>query len=108
MSTRNPAPGQPEGSDVMEPGPQVGTDQSDSLLGGSIDDDEGPAGVPQGLIDAAKRGDALDAEPGNATGLGGMDDALSPSDASLPQSESAGRGEGAGHRHGGASSTGRP
>ena len=107
MTTRNPDPSQPQGADVMEPGPEPGTPGAQSLLDAGSIDDEGPAGVPEGMIQAAERGDALDGNPGDATGVGGMDDALSPSDAGLPQGESEGRGEGAGHRHGGMTTSGR-
>ena len=106
MSTRNPEPGQPEGSDVMEPGPAPGTSGSQSLLDAGSVSDDGPGGVPEGMIQAARRGDALDG-PADATGVGASDDALSPSDGGLPQEHSAGRGEGAGHQQGGFTNSGR-
>ena len=106
MTTRNPEPGQPEGTDVMEPGPAPGTTGAQSLLDAGSVSDDGPGGVPEGMIEAAQRGDALDS-PADATGVGGMDDTLSPSDRSLPQEHSAGRGEGAGHQQGGFTTSGR-
>ncbi|MDP9408797.1 MAG: hypothetical protein M3P95_13315 [Actinomycetota bacterium] len=105
MTTRNPDPSQPEGADVMEPGPEPGTPGAQSLLDAGSVSDDGPAGVPEGMIEAAKRGDALDTPPGDSTGVGGTDDALSPADAGLPQARSEGRGEGAGHRQGGMTNT---
>ena len=107
MTSRNPDPSQPEGTDVMEPGPEVGAPGAESLLDAGSVSDDGPGGVPEGMVEAAKRGDALDAAPGDATGVGGTDDALSPSDTGLPQSRSEGRGESAGHRQGGFTNSGR-